>query len=524
MLQHPALGVEAQEARSRRPLAGKASRDADRGPPPALLAERDRLELLPLVAEAFGGLWNAQRGVVAAEAVTAVGPRRARRRARWRRPCGKATGREVELQARVGPARSWAGLLVQMAGRTYDGSVRGRLAALREALLADRAGQTPKEAGTSAWRFAPKRSPRSSGSSSAASPPGVDVAEVGTVLSVGDGIARIHGLRALHGGRAPGAAPRRHGPRARTSRRTRWAPCSWASAARSRRATRSSAPPHHVRARGRRHGRPRGERARPAHRRQGPHRHQGLQRPSSASPPASWTASPCASRWRPGIKAIDGMVPIGRGQRELIIGDRQTGKTAVAVDTIINQKGKGVICIYVAIGQKRSTVAQVVKTLEDFGAMEHTIVVVGLRLRARALPLHRPLRGLRHRRVLPRQRQARALHLRRPLQARRGLPRDLAPPAPPAGPRGLPRRRLLPAQPPARARGQAQRQEGRGQPHRASPSSRPRPATSRPTSPPTSSPSRTARSSWRATSSTPGIRPAINVGNSVSPRGRVARR
>jgi F-type H+-transporting ATPase subunit alpha len=78
-----------------------------------------------------------------------------------------------------------------------------------------------------------------------------------------------------------------------------------------------------------------------------------------------------------GIKAIDSMVNIGRGQRELVIGDRQTGKTAVAVDTIINQKGKGVICIYVAIGQKRSTVAQVVKTLEDFGAMEHTIVVSG---------------------------------------------------------------------------------------------------------------------------------------------------
>src|SRR5881398_1783141 len=76
-----------------------------------------------------------------------------------------------------------------------------------------------------------------------------------------------------------------------------------------------------------------------------------------------------------GLKAIDSMVPIGRGQRELIIGDRQTGKTAVAVDTIINQRGKDVICIYVAIGQKASTVAQVVKTLQDFGAMDYTIVV-----------------------------------------------------------------------------------------------------------------------------------------------------
>ena len=76
-----------------------------------------------------------------------------------------------------------------------------------------------------------------------------------------------------------------------------------------------------------------------------------------------------------GIKAIDAMIPIGRGQRELIIGDRQTGKTAIALDTIINQKGGDLICIYVAIGQKRSTVAQVVKTLEDHGAMQYTIVV-----------------------------------------------------------------------------------------------------------------------------------------------------
>ncbi len=76
-----------------------------------------------------------------------------------------------------------------------------------------------------------------------------------------------------------------------------------------------------------------------------------------------------------GIKAIDSMIPIGRGQRELIIGDRQTGKTAIAIDTIINQKGQGVKCIYVAIGQKASTVANIVKTFEEFGAMDYTTVV-----------------------------------------------------------------------------------------------------------------------------------------------------
>ena len=77
-----------------------------------------------------------------------------------------------------------------------------------------------------------------------------------------------------------------------------------------------------------------------------------------------------------GIKAVDALIPIGRGQRELIIGDRQTGKTAIAIDTIINQKGGDLVCIYVAIGQKLSTVAQTVATLEKYGAMEHTIVVV----------------------------------------------------------------------------------------------------------------------------------------------------
>ncbi len=76
-----------------------------------------------------------------------------------------------------------------------------------------------------------------------------------------------------------------------------------------------------------------------------------------------------------GIKAIDAMMPIGKGQRELIIGDRQTGKTAIAIDTILNQKGKNVICIYVAIGQKKSTVAQLVQTLEEREAMDYSIVV-----------------------------------------------------------------------------------------------------------------------------------------------------
>ncbi len=95
-----------------------------------------------------------------------------------------------------------------------------------------------------------------------------------------------------------------------------------------------------------------------------------------------------------GLKAIDAMIPIGRGQRELIIGDRQTGKTAIAVDTIINQKGQDVFCIYVAIGQKRSTVARVVKTLEENGAMEYSIVVSATASDAATLQFIAPYAGV----------------------------------------------------------------------------------------------------------------------------------
>jgi F-type H+/Na+-transporting ATPase subunit alpha len=94
-----------------------------------------------------------------------------------------------------------------------------------------------------------------------------------------------------------------------------------------------------------------------------------------------------------GIKAIDAMIPIGRGQRELIIGDRQTGKTAVALDTIINQKGTGVTCIYVAVGQRASTVAQVAATLQQYGAMEHTIIVSATAAEPAALQFLAPYAG-----------------------------------------------------------------------------------------------------------------------------------
>ena len=120
-----------------------------------------------------------------------------------------------------------------------------------------------------------------------------------------------------------------------------------------------------------------------------------------------------------GLKAIDSMIPIGRGQRELIIGDRQTGKTAIALDTILNQKSinqsgdesQKLYCVYVAVGQKRSTVAQFVKVLEENGALEYYDHRRRDRLRGGADAVPRAVLRLRHGRVFPRQRHARGHHL-----------------------------------------------------------------------------------------------------------------
>ena len=203
---------------------------------------------------------------------------------------------------------------------------------------------------------------------------GVDVAEVGTVLSVGDGIARIYGLERCmagellelpHGVMAIAlnleedsvgvvlmgeSSKIREGDEVKRTRRIMSVPVGDALVGRVVNAL----------------GQPMDGK--------GPIATQNFG-PIEVIAPGVVERQPVREPLETGLKAIDAMVNIGRGQRELVIGDRQTGKTAIAVDTIINQKGKGVICIYVAIGQKQSTVAQVVKTLDDFGAMEHTIVV-----------------------------------------------------------------------------------------------------------------------------------------------------
>jgi F-type H+-transporting ATPase subunit alpha len=202
----------------------------------------------------------------------------------------------------------------------------------------------------------------------------IDVSEVGSVISVGDGIARIHGLEKVMAGEliefphdVAGIAMNleedqvgsvllgdytevKEGDEVRRTRRIMSVPVGEALIGRVVDAL----------------GQPIDDK--------GPI-HASQFNPVERLAPGVVIRQPVKEPMQTGIKAIDAMIPIGRGQRELIIGDRQTGKTAIALDTIINQKGGNMICIYVAIGQKRSTVAQVVKTLEDAGAMAYTIVV-----------------------------------------------------------------------------------------------------------------------------------------------------
>ena len=144
-----------------------------------------------------------------------------------------------------------------------------------------------------------------------------------------------------------------------------------------------------------------------------------------------------------GIKAIDAMTPIGRGQRELIIGDRKTGKTAIGVDAIINQKGSGVKCFYVAVGQKESTTAGVIEALRKHGAMDYTTVVVAECQRSGSAAIRGPLCRHVDGRILHVSRRARPDRLRRLVEAGHRLPAIVAVDAASAGARGLSGRRVL---------------------------------------------------------------------------------
>ena len=140
-----------------------------------------------------------------------------------------------------------------------------------------------------------------------------------------------------------------------------------------------------------------------------------------------------------GLKVVDALIPIGRGQRELILGDRQTGKTAIALDTILNQKGKNVLCIYCAVGKRGSAVAKAVSTLRERDAMDYSLVISSTEEDPPGLQFTAPLRRRLHRRAFHASGAGRARGLRRPDPPRKGLSRDLSAFAQAAGKGGLSR-------------------------------------------------------------------------------------
>ena len=207
----------------------------------------------------------------------------------------------------------------------------------------------------------------------------VDAREVGTVVQVGDGIARVDGLKGAMAGELLEFVGERRQDRVRSCSEPRRRRSRRRAPRRCHRNSRKRPGSHHRQDHGGalRQGsaRPRREPAGHADRRQRSDQGRGHLRPVEFKAPGVISRKPVHEPMQTGIIAVDAMVPIGRGQRELIIGDRQTGKTAIAIDAIINQKDTDIICIYVAVGQKASTVAGVMETLEKHGVMDKTIIV-----------------------------------------------------------------------------------------------------------------------------------------------------
>lgn len=281
-----------------------------------------------------------------------------------RRKLAESVQQPYTLDLKVDPSLL-GGMVIRIGDKVIDGSVRGRLSALQANLL--KQGLPP---GASDFRAVAATVEKELAQSEATA----EVTEVGWVSEIGDGVARVRGLGSAMTGELvefPGGTmgevlnldldhigvvllgPDDHikeGDLVRRTGRVVEVPVGMDLLGRVVDAL----------------GRPIDDR--------GPIKPDGF-RPVEGPAPGIVDRQPVREPLQTGIKAIDSMVPIGRGQRELIIGDRQTGKTAIAIDTILNQKGKDVYCVYVSIGQKASSLAQLVQTLTDYGAMAYTVVV-----------------------------------------------------------------------------------------------------------------------------------------------------
>ena len=288
----------------------------------------------------------------------------------------------------------------------------------------------------------------------------VAVDEVGSVISVGDGIARVHGLEKVHGRRDARVSARRVRHRAEPRRRS--------GRRRAARRLHGNQGRRHVKRTNKIMSVPVGDAliGRVVDPLGEPLDGKGPIQTNQRNPleriaPGVVDRQPVREPLQTGIKAIDSMIPIGRGQRELIIGDRQTGKTAIILDTILNQRGGDMICIYCAIGQKRSTIAQVVKTLTDNGAMEYTIVVAASATEPATMQYIAPFAACAMGEYFRDSKRHAVCFLRRSFEARAVVPRNFAAAAASAGARSVSGRRFLPALAPAGTRGEIERQTGR---------------------------------------------------------------
>jgi F-type H+/Na+-transporting ATPase subunit alpha len=368
-----------------------------------LLSKRHRMAAMPYIARSLDRLTDQRQGVVRA-VVTTASPLSESYYTKLKEQLERATGKKVVLEKAVDPTML-GGVVTRIGDKVVDGSIRTRLSKMRDQLLAQlRSRPAEPAASPKTLPFIPSQ-PRPKMQLRAEEisqiikkniqnfDKAAAVVETGTVLTVGDGIARIYGLEGAMAGELvefPGGlvglvlnleqdnvgvalfgdtSAIREGDTVKRTGRIMEVPVGEALIGRVVNAL----------------GQPIDGKG-PI---ESPHT-----RRVEIKAPGIIARQPVKEPLQTGLKAIDAMVPIGRGQRELIIGDRQTGKTAVAIDTIINQKGQNVHCFYIAIGQKQSTVAQVMDKLSQHGAMEYTTIIMSTAAESAPLQFIAPYTGV----------------------------------------------------------------------------------------------------------------------------------
>ncbi len=394
-----------------------------------VLIENHRMPVIFRIREEYERLWEEENRILPVEITSAIALDSATTQRLGEKIGERAGGRKITLAARVDPD-ILGGIIIRVGNSILDASIRNRLEQLRRHVA---------QGSLSSMEINPDEitsilKSRIEGLDSGTA----ELTEVGTVLSVADGIARLHGLENCmsfemlglpHG--VTGLALNLESDNVGAVLFGEWEQISEGDTVK-RTGTLLEIPVGEQLL-----GRMVDPLGRPLDGK-GPISLEQT-RPAEFKAPGVVQRQPVTQPMQTGLKAIDAMIPIGRGQRELIIGDRQTGKTAIAIDTIINNKDTGVVSVYVAIGQRMSTVVALAQTLVESGALDNTIIVAAGADEAAPIKFIAPYAGLRDGGALPLQRRPRAVRVRRPDQARVRIPPDVAAAAPPAGSRGLPR-------------------------------------------------------------------------------------